>query len=498
MPIIGSGPITPISAYGNAADLALRIGSTVVTPWLAIESYEITESLNQRNTCRVTLYPPKGATWRPIAGEEFVLTDMGERLFGGSVENITEATMDESLTETRVIQIEAVDYNQIADRMLVVNSYENMTCGDIVLDIIATYLAGDNIGAQFVDVGLSVDKISFNYVPASEAFTKLASICGFSWYIDYYGGLYFFARTYQVSGFEINSANAVFRRLRNVATRDQYRNSQIIRGGIAVTQPQLERFAGDGQNGTYTMAYAVDRVPVVMRNTTSTGAAQTVAIRDLGVPAKWYWNRGQNTINQHSTDVVLTSTEFLSVYYQGQYPLLTVMDNAAEIASRSLIEGGSGRYESVRDDESVDTDNLGMLAAQALLAQYGSIKQDIEFVTTAVPIITGDLLPVSVPELGLSGQFLATNVTIKNHRVADREYTVTATNGQFRGDFAEFFRTLNEEGTHALEDTAVIARPVVQTETLTFFDSLALNAVSTGVFNIWSTHTYVGLSEWSS
>jgi hypothetical protein len=246
---------------------------------------------------------------------------------------------------------------------------------------------------------------------------------------------------------------------------------------------------------TFTVTYPIDSTPLIMRNTTSTGSAQTVSVRNQGTVTDWYWNRGANQFNANTTNTVLTSTEFVAILYSGQYPLLSLMDNAAAIAERAAVEGGSGRYESVVNDQTADTDTLAILEANGLLAQYGNIKQDLDFVTTKFPVFVGDLLTVAVPELALNGNFLATNVRVKNWRLADREYMVTATNGQYRGDFTEFFRTLSNQGPQPSQTNVVVSRPIAHMEALAFTDSIIANSSSTMV-SVWGL-ALAGQSEWS-
>ena len=495
-----SGTLGSAKSGLAAPALNLRVGPQDATAWLQAESYEITEPLNQRNQMTCTLMLPAASTFRPSIGQDLALMNLGALLFSGSIESFDESVLDEKLTNRRVLRLQGVDWNQVLDRRLAAQAYTGVSCGSIVSDLITKYLDDDGISAGHIDAGQTVPQISFNYNTIADCITQLATISGYSWNVDYYKRLHFFDRTYQVSPYTITSTNATFRQIKGTYSRDQYRNSQIIQGGTAVTASQLERTQGDGVRTAFQTAYPIDQQPFVMRNTTSTvGNGQSIAGQQQGVTAQWYWTRGSMGLNQGSTEVVLTSTEYLAVIYKGQYPLFTLLDSAAGIADRKAVEGGGGRYESVVNDGAIDTADLAFTEATALLNKYGSIKQDVQFVTTQTPVAVGDLLTINVPEVGVVDNFLVTEVRTKNYRLADRELSVSATNGQFRGDFTEFFRLLSRGNNPApaFNAAAAVNQPVTLTDQVAFVDPLtAATSGGTGG-NFWGP-ALVGRNEWST
>src|SRR5690606_2836220 len=133
----------------------------------------------------------------------------------------------------------------------------------------------------------------------------------------------------------------------------QYRNSQYIKGGVDITDPQTEEFLGDGKRTAFTTGFKIAKVPTIKVNST----IKTVGIRGLDSGKDWYWSKGENTISQESSATPLESTDILSVTYQGEFPIVVITKDDAEIIARQTLEQNSGINEDVEDEpESTNRD----------------------------------------------------------------------------------------------------------------------------------------------
>ncbi len=419
--------------------IILTIGGVDKTSLLLAGGLRISDELNSRNTCEFTLLDPAGA-YRPAVGQEVILTDGVSRLFAGTVDEIEEAIPPG--TTALEVQAVCVDYNQLADRHLVARVYENQTLGAIVRDIVTQDLVGEGITTSHVQDGPVITKATFNYQSVAEAFNDLAGLTGYAWNIDYNKDLHFFARETYLAPFELSDTSANFRSMVVRLTREQYRNRQYIRAGQDITDPRTEQFPGDGTTKTFVLAFPVAKVPTVKVN----GVAKTIGIRGLDTGKDWYWSKGEKEITQDDAATALTSADTLAVTYQGLFPIILASQADAEISSRSQTEGGTGVYEAIEDDQSIDSQVLATQKADGLLRRFGRIPRIVEFETDIGGLAAGQLLTINVNAHNLGGQFLVDSVQAQDVEGQFLRYRVRALDGERLGGWVEFFQRLAQAG----------------------------------------------------
>lgn len=469
--------------------LSLTIDGTERVALLRTSTLDIPNALQARGTCRFTLDDaPLALTpdlgYRPAEGEQVRVTYGDVVLFAGTVDEVNwwvEAGTEPALT---VSDITCVDYNQIPDRHLVARSYEAMTAGAIVRDVVERDLAGEGISvvgsalqlsgsevgpvamvgtAQVgsieyagVEDGPMVDAATFAYMPASQVFHELAELVGFYWNIDHDKVLTFAPRDQRSAPFAISEAadtdpitgdaRSNFRGMRVRRSRDQYRNRQFVRAGIDVTDPRTEYFKGDGAAKTYTVAFPMQTEPTV----TVGGVAKTVGIKGLDQPGShdWYWNKGLHELVQDDGAVALTSAETLAITYRGSFPIVIASSSQAEVDARAAIEGGTGVYEDVVDDTSIDSTEQAHDKANALLRRYGQIPESVEFETDQPGLQAGQLLPVWSPRHGLDGLYLIESANVRDVGVGSSflRTSVKAVSGERTDTWVDFFRKVVQQG----------------------------------------------------
>jgi len=117
----------------------------------------------------------------PSCDDEVIITQDGERLFGGRILRINPSKIGDYV----VFAIDCVDYTRDLDRNLVREGYQDMTDKEIIEDIVDNYCGGTGITYDNVTEGISISNMTFNYVPPSECFTIICKLTGREWYIDY-------------------------------------------------------------------------------------------------------------------------------------------------------------------------------------------------------------------------------------------------------------------------------------------------------------------------
>ena len=441
--IIGGRPFgkSPFGGSGDAfpqqGGAVLSIGPTSVTDLLQWEDkLKHRQELSARDELEFTIVSSAG--YVPNLGQPVLLGYQSGILFVGSVhERDVEFVTERTGTHTRT-QIRCVDINELADRRLVVEVFENLTTGEIVRQIVIKYLFPELIQIGDVQEGPLVTRFTAAYLTAAECFDQLCEKSGFVWNIGVQREMNFFARTTSPAPFTIDSSNAVFRRIRGSRTRNQYRNVQYVDGGRGVTDERTETFRGDGTLRTFHVEYPLFNKPTIQRQF----EPQTSGIRGIHEGQQWSWNAGETAIGQAPGDLVLAEGEFLHVSYRGIYNLMSIVEDTSSIVERQGVEGGTGRYEQLTRDDQLDGQDLVQDKGLALLRRFASLDDVVTFETDIAGLGIGQLLTVNVPEQGLVGEFLITKMDTEFIQPTTRRFRVTATTGELKGRFQEWFAAL--------------------------------------------------------
>lgn len=465
--------------------LSIQIAGVERAGLLLAGSLGGTDTIQNRSTLKFRLSDESGFGYRPQEGQPVIVEWDGERIYKGSIDKVkwkvVEGTTDGGAQGTVQSEIDCVDRNQVADRHVVARVYENMLAGDIIRDIVANDLAGEGIQTQgeplsatgsqvgtgivgsavvgrIIESGVSdgpmIERAVFNYMTASQVFSELAELVGYYWNIDHFDLLTFAPREqivapFQVGEVEISDTLLTQHRFRNMDvedSRDQYRNKQFLRAGTEITDPRTEDFKGDGATQAFLLAFPAAREPSVTVN----GVAKTVGIKGVDPAGShdWYWNAGNVQIVQDDGAVPLTTTDTLSVTYQGSFPIVIGTADSAEIAARAAVEGGTGVYEDVAEDATIDSMDLAIDKAGGLLRKYGRVPRRVTFEIDHHGLKPGQLLTMGAPLHEVTGPYLVESVGIQDvpGRSDYLKRQVTILSGEHVDNWIDFFRKLANSG----------------------------------------------------
>ncbi len=351
--------------------------------------------LNARNTCAFALRDPIG-TARPLVGQTVVVMVDSIVRFAGTIDRYSEKNLSNRASATTVeYQLDCVDYNQLADRHLVAEAYDDFTMKTIAQDIVTDHLAADGVtlDAAF-PTGPIIDYIQFNYDSAAKAFDELSEITGYFWDIGYDKVLRFLDRTTMTAPASLTQSAGIdlAYSLESTRTREQYRNEQLLRGGMTRTQTvQVEEQKGDGATQSFLVALPIASVPTVKVN----GVAKTVGIRQVETGKDWYWQESSDSITQEFSATKLTSSDTLRVEYTGYFPLLTIHREGGAVADRQTVEGGSGLYQQLEHDEGITQSSFARDRAAGLIRRFGVINTELRFASRVAGWQAGQLLSVA-------------------------------------------------------------------------------------------------------
>jgi hypothetical protein len=136
--------------------MQILIGGVDKSALYRTNSLEIADEVNARSTCRFELVDITGA-YHPANGEPVAIYDNDANLiFGGFVKEPEERVP--LGTSALFISVDCVDNQAIADWRLIAESYDNMTTGDIVKDIIDGTLSHE--GVWYNPFAVSLDGVN--------------------------------------------------------------------------------------------------------------------------------------------------------------------------------------------------------------------------------------------------------------------------------------------------------------------------------------------------
>lgn len=382
------------------------------------QTLQIEWNLNQRARCSFEVIYPGAASsyYTPRPGHQVEILDYDNTtvIFAGSIEQVDDMLIWTPSGNKLQTRCTAVGWEQIADRFLVSDTahqiYTGQTLKAIVEDLVATYLAADGVTATGLPTGPTLERVILGYTNrVSDAFNELSKLTGYWWRMDTARNVEFYQpSTAAASGLSITSSSANhIGSVRVRRDRSQYRNKQFLSNVVVTTSPDPEEFPGDRTNQAFTLRYEVYSVPTITVN----GTPATVGIRDLDSGKDFYWSKG-------SADIVPTegaariNADAVIVTYTGQYEMVRAVTDSAEVTDRANIEGGSGVYEWITGDGvSMNTAAAADAFAQALIDRNAPIPSIVTIETDVTGVRPGTYIPITLPDLGLSGDFFVRRVS---------------------------------------------------------------------------------------
>ena len=195
---------------------------------------------------------------------------------------------------------------------------------------------------------------------------------------------------------------------------------------------------------------------------------------------KYYWSKGENTINQDEVETILTASDTLAITYQGEFSIIVKTLNPAEISTLETIEGNSGIVEDIADENNSTTREAAFEIANAKLQKYGVIGRRLKFRTRRAGLWAGQILTVNLPEHDMSAEMLVESVSISTEQNTVVWYDVTCAEGPEQQSWTKVFETMATRG-----QTFVVRENISDDEILIILQSFSKTWESTDSPNIF-------------
>jgi hypothetical protein len=421
-----------------------------------------------------------------------IFDQFGAIIFGGYI-SAPKETSPRPISPTYLTnQITCMDYRWITDKRVVYQSglapdvtlapstslapggatsatiYTNRPYDVIVQDIYNKYLAPEGVSLGMIFTGpypsptlapstslapngpsQMIGSVTFNYPTVTQALDALATSASaagvtFYWAIDQNKAFWFVPYSYAVNSTVIDGT--LIDNLNNPPYVERvsplYRNTQYVVGGTTPGPGRTSYFVGNGTLRTFTLSYPVAQQPYIIIVTGGTSVSKSIGIQGTTGNA-FYYQVGNNTITQDSSQTVLTSSDTLEVHYTPQLPSTASAQSSSQIAAQRALDGTTGIVESVLKDTNIALQADGVTEAKQLLNIYSPYGTRFTFTTQATGYYPGQQITVTYAAFGFS----SSKMLIESVHIADSEgvnvwYTITAIIGPFDTTWAQFFGKL--------------------------------------------------------
>jgi len=405
-------------------------------------------------------------------GDSILVKNGTDTVFAGIVKEVSDQELERGFL---TYSITGQDNSAIAGRRLVAAAGENETAGYIVQYVILPYLAADGVTAGTIEVSMTISKYTFNYLSASQCLDQIKTITGLNWDIDDDKKLNFFSNNTIPAPWNLTNLvqHSGFTRKKSL---DSYRNVQYIRAGKGKTAEQeLEKPTPepDGISRVFILNFKVATKPRIFIDSVEV-AAVDIGIRGVDEGKEWYFKFDENTISQDSSETVLTNLNVLQVTYKGLFDIITLAENESQIADRITLEGGSGRYESILQEDSLTEENEALDFAQGLLNKYGEVLDKVQFKTNVAGLEAGQFLTITKALYSIDDVFLIESVNITPFSPTDLQYSISCLDGASIGGWEEYFKEMfRSQKTFTINENESLAKlTALDKEVLTITDTL--------------------------
>lgn len=288
--------------------------------------------------------------------------------------------------------------------------------------------------------GLVVQEQVFNYESAASALDKMAKLDGYWWAIDERRVLWYQPYTGVPAPWVMDGTMAEYGTVTVDRGSNEFRNRQWVVGGKDKTTSQTNNFKGDGANRNFTCSYPLAQVPTITLN----GVNQTVGIKGVDTGKQFYWQAGDAVVAQDASGTVLISTDTLVITYIGEFPIVAVSANSAQISAEQALEGGgTGYVESKFENGQIHSSAAAFQIANAQIAHYGQPLITLTFATMKSGLAPGQQLTVNLASHNLINYaMLVESINIADSDGYNIWYTVTCVGAAYDINWQTFWTGL--------------------------------------------------------
>lgn len=201
----------------------------------------------------------------------------------------------------------------------------------------------------------------------------------------------------------------------------------------------LTDYSGNGRTGTISGPSWVS---------TADGPSIRQSYGDKSSSGKtFYWSKGESAIAQDTSSPTLKTHERLSVTYRGEFPMVTMSQDYAQIAERKSVEGiGTGRVDNVVYDSSFNSSDTAMAFAAELLAVYGFVGTVAVFNTYVTNLYPGEYTTVTLDAHGITSLQMLVHKSVTKLEGGRVLRTLSLSDNTVTDDWVKLYKGLTDNG----------------------------------------------------
>jgi hypothetical protein len=448
---------------------------------VAAKSVTISDESQEKASSASFRFTDQDNLGEPARGAEVIITKDGTRLFGGI---IMKKTLNQLSPSDMIYTISCIDFTRELHRRRVVESYDNMTDKEIIEDIVARYCAGLGITTTNVVEGITIQKITFNYLTPAQCIQKIAGYSNRTWYIDYYKDIHYFAAGSNPSPFNIDATTFDVKGLNITKDETDIRNRVFVRGGTYLSDEVTISYAADGEQTVFNLPEKPHDFAMTVG-----GVSKTVGIKNVNTTGFDYYLNYQEKYVEEGTGTPPAEGTVMSFTFKYDIPVLVAVEDAESIEE-------VGVFEYPIFDNSIQTQQDARDRAAAEITDYASTIVDGSFETLTDGFRAGQDIAIDLPGMGIDDTYLVQKVVAKSMGAGMFKYTITLASTRKLGIIAFLLRLLeNDKNFLDIDPNEVVDElftPDGQVVQLT--DTLQSSDLGARPYE-WGTFKW-GLSEW--
>lgn len=434
-----------------------------------------------------------GGNLETVEGEDNIELVAFGKLWGGTVESISETDITVGTATEILFSYDVVDYSHLASRIIHVNSYTSTTAGAIVSDLADNTLFTSDIActAGTIESGAPIGAITFNYRTYEDIFDELAEMSGYQWTIDKDRKLQFTPVDYTPAPFLINESNKSYRNITFTETRGPYVNDLYLRAGHRVeTTSTVEVQKGDGSKKVFVVGGPIGETPTVEVDTGSGYAEQDVGVNGAGIDADFYFSVGSPVILQDASGSALSASDSIRITYKGRFPIVVRAQNDAAYVERNAAETGSGKYMKIIDASDVETADEAQERAEAILEQFSSSRVTVSYTTDQYGLFAGMAQQITLAAHGIDANFLIERMTMTVKENGEARIQVAGAATQTVAGWSYWKQRARQDRKYTIRENEVVDTLAATGDNLTLSDSATATEFS-GAYTVNGTSTYI-------
>lgn len=375
---------------------------------VVIQGLSMSEAANAIDTLKCDVRSLDGS-YRPAIDDQILVSENGTRIFGGRLEEVTEAGLNDQGNTTGLrFRLSAKSFGQFADWQIVTLTLAAGTLKSQLTTLVAELSSyGTALHGSQAD-GPTMPKVDCTERKLSDVLNDLASISGYVWRIDENNKLRMWAKGDIAASFDVVNADghAIGDIIVESTRNDLFTNSVVLVVTGAGPQTSAEDFtATGGSTDAFETAYpASQNINDAWPNQLIVNGTVIGPVGWGSGTAPWSWDYATHTLENDGSGYVPTVGDTVRVTYAIGYPFTVTSEDSFSIAAIGE------RKRKFTKDEALTIEAAQALADGLLAAQSTTVRK-INYQTTQTGVKPGYSQTITVTKRNVNASLLVQEVT---------------------------------------------------------------------------------------